>query len=195
MKCKSTYCECDDAARAACDGRLTHAEIRALYADPVPPAGGDVEFPAYRDLESHPVADIEYQRDVGYNQALAETRPIVTRLQAEAAEEKRLRACAQGSNAAWGMTVSLAETLLDDPSYELSGLDWDYEHTIHGKIKILQAELTKARELLAEARYNECLSCAADAEAMGADVVAEYLRNWAERKRPTSSQSAPAYKE
>lgn len=100
----------------------------------------------------------------------------VTRLQAEVAEEKRLRACAQGSNAAWGMTVSLAEALLDDPSYELSGLDWDYEHTIHGKIKTLQAELTKARAALAGANdMCRSINCALNEIVMQqGDVVAGY---------------------
>lgn len=55
--------------------------------------------------------------------------------------------------------------------------------------------LSAERDTLAEARYNECLSCADDAEALGADAVAAYLRGWAERKRPDSHQSSPAAKD
>jgi hypothetical protein len=121
----------------------------AALADPVPPAGGE-ELPATRtNFDYQHLGDDGYVAAQTWNECLKACTPIVTRLQAEVTEEKRLRACAQGSNAAWSMTVGLAETLLDDPSYQLHGLDWDYEHTIHGKIATLQSELTKARELWA----------------------------------------------
>ena len=40
----------------------------------------------------------------------------------------------------------------------------------------------QVKELIKETKYNECLSCAEDAEALGAQNVADYLRNYAENR-------------
>jgi len=70
--------------------------------------------------------------------------------EAERDEQKRLRASSEGSNAAWRMTVGLAETMLENPAYELSGVDWDYEHSIHDKIRAKNAQLADAEQRIAE---------------------------------------------
>lgn len=94
------------------------------------------------------------------------------RLRAEAAEaerdeQKRLRASSEGSNAAWRMTVGLAETILENPTYELSGVDWDYEHSIHDKVRAKNAQLAAAEQRIAEllvmlrqALVDDCVSAA-----------------------------------
>lgn len=54
----------------------------------------------------------------------------------------------------------------------------------------LRDQVNTLRAKLAEAKYNECLSCADDAEAMGANAVADHLRQWAEEKRTALSTTA-----
>ena len=79
--------------------------------------------------------------------------------EAELAEQKRLRASSEGSNAAWRMTVSLAETMLDDPTYELSGIDWDYEHSIHDKIRASNEKHADDQKRIAELEEHLRLMC------------------------------------
>lgn len=70
--------------------------------------------------------------------------------EAELDEQKRLRASSEGSNAAWLMTVGLAETMLENPAYELTGVDWDYEHSIHDKVRAKNAQLAAAEQRIAD---------------------------------------------
>ena len=50
------------------------------------------------------------------------------------------------------MVVHIANSLLDDPCYEMTGTDYDYETALHDKIKALLAERDKLRALLTEVK-------------------------------------------
>jgi len=52
--------------------------------------------------------------------------------------------------------------------------DFDLDAWLDWKVQV--------KELIKKTKYNECLSCAEDAEALGAQHVADYLRNYAENR-------------
>lgn len=77
--------------------------------------------------------------DIMHNDAATELR----RLDALVGELREDKGRLARDNACYSMEFSIAHSLLDDPEYQLTGVDFDYESALHDKIKLMRSKLRR----------------------------------------------------
>lgn len=103
-------------------------------------------------------------------------------LEAQLKEKERARNAAQSGFASMRYIVQLAVDIAEDPAYELTGSDFDYEHPLHDLIRALhnksacgscEQDFTMSADVNVEPPCSECLERGCNGECAGHGLMGD----------------------